>query len=75
MTQKERLLWLFQMRGNRLTLGQLLNDPSGVGYKCTSRFSELRKEGYPIQFVRGETPSANTWILNTFDKNNQGRLL
>jgi hypothetical protein len=75
MSQKERLLWMFQMNGGRLTLGQLLADESGVGYKCTTRFSELRQAGYPIQFIRGETASQNTWVLNYFDEKGQGSLL
>lgn len=75
MNQKQRLLELFQLYGNRITLGQLLKDPTGVGYKCTSRFSELRAEGYPIQFVKGETPSENLYILHSFEKDGQGELL
>jgi hypothetical protein len=75
MTQKERILWLFSMNGNKLTLGQLLRDPSGVGYKSTSRFSDLRKEGYKIDFIKGETPSQNMYVLQTYEADGQGRLL
>lgn len=74
MTQKERLLVMFQLYGNRLTLGQLLSDPSGVGYKCTSRFSELRQEGYQIDFVKGKTASENTYVLRHYEQNGQSTL-
>lgn len=73
MTQKEQILHLFHQNGYRLTLGQLLQHP--FGYKCTSRFSELRKEGYQINFTPGKTPADNLYELVFFDKNNQGRLL
>lgn len=75
LSQKQRLLDLFQIHGNKLTLGQLLNDPSGVGYKCTSRFSELRADGYQIDFVKGDTPSLNTYILRHYDQKGQGSLI
>ena len=71
-TQKERLLELFQLYGNRLTLGQLLKYPEG--YKCTSRFSELRKQGYQINFHKGKTPSENVYELVYFNKNNQAEM-
>jgi hypothetical protein len=63
MTQKEQLLALFHFYGNKLTLGQLLEHSSGVGYKCTSRFSDLRKEGYVITCVKGVRPSENLYCL------------
>jgi hypothetical protein len=75
MTQKEKLLELFQLYGGRLTLGQLLNHPSGVGYKCTSRFSELRREGYKIDCIKGETASQNTYVMTYYDEQGQGNLL
>lgn len=74
LSQKQRLLDLFNMYGGRLSLGQLLARSDGLGYKCTSRFSELRKEGHPIEFKRGPTPSENTWTLTSFDKQGQGQL-
>jgi hypothetical protein len=75
MTQKEQLLNLFHFYGNRLTLGQLLAHPSGVGYKAASRFSDLRKDGYKIDCIKGKRPSENTYILAHFEKNGQERLL
>ena len=75
MSQKDRLLDLFNLYGGKLTLGQLLSDPSGVGYKCTSRFSELRKQGYHIVFTPGKTPSENLYELKYFDRKGQGNLL
>lgn len=75
MTQKEKLLELFQLYGGKLTLGQLLAHPSGVGYKCTSRFSELRDEGYKIDCIKGKTASENLYVLVHFDSTGQGQLL
>ena len=67
MTQKEKLLELFNLYGGRLTLGQLLAHPSGVGYKCTSRFSELRAEGYKIDCIKGKRASENLYVLQQYD--------
>lgn len=62
------------MNNNRLTLGQLLKDPSGIGYKCTSRFSELRADGYKIDCIKAEKASDNLYVLAHFDKTGQGEL-
>jgi hypothetical protein len=61
MNQKQRILQFFKNHDYRVTLGQLLSDPSGIGYKATSRFSDLRKEGYVITLTPGKTPSENSW--------------
>lgn len=65
MTQKEQLLELFSQNGNKLSLGQMLSHPSGIGYKATSRFSELRKMGYRITLVfqDHDNPSNNLYEL------------
>ena len=61
MTQKESLLELFRENGNRLTLGEILKHP--YGYEARARFTELRKQGYVINFERGKTPSENLYTL------------
>jgi hypothetical protein len=63
MTQADKLLELFRLYNFKLTLGQLLAHPSGVGYKCTSRFSDLRKRGFRIDCIRAENPSDNLYVL------------
>jgi len=73
MTQKEKLLDFLRKHGNCATLGQLLSDPSGIGYKATSRFSDLRKEGYVINCIKGSKPSENKYQLIEFDGMGQGR--
>lgn len=75
MTQKQQLLALFEQFNYKLTLGQLLNHPSGVGYKCTSRFSDLRREGYKIDCIKGRTASENIYVMTHFDKSGQGQLI
>ena len=75
MTHKEKLLQFMRNHGCKVTLGQLLSDPSGIGYKCTSRFSDLRKEGYAIQFEKGPTPAQNTYTLFEADQSGQYRLI
>ncbi len=75
MNQKQQILDLFNIYGGRITLGQLLSHPSGVGYKCTSRFSELRAQGYDIRFHKGPTPSENVYELKFYDETGQGNLL
>ena len=61
MTQKEHLLELFQVHGNKMTLGQILQSP--VGYEWRARATELRREGYRIELERGQKPSMNTYHL------------
>lgn len=63
MTQKEHLLELFHTHANKLTLGQILNTHLAAEYRA--RMSELRKEGYRIDFVKGEKPSEGTCYLMT----------
>lgn len=74
MNQKQLLLSLFNMYGGKLTLGQLLAHPSGVGYKAASRFADLRKEGHEIECILGPTASENTYILKSWGKDGQGSL-
>lgn len=71
-TQKQRILYLFSENNNVLTLGQLLQYP--FGYKATSRFSDLRKEGYVITCEKGRTPSQNVYRLVAPEANGQLRL-
>lgn len=74
MNQVETILWAFQQFGGKITLGEALKH--SWGYKLTSRISDLRlKHGYKIDFIRGETPSQNAWVMTHFDKNGQGTLL
>ena len=61
MTQCDQLVALFREHGWTMTLGQLLQYP--VGYKCTSRFSDLRKQGYLIVCEKGATPSLNRYTM------------
>ena len=63
MKQTDLLLDLFKFYGYKLTLGQLLAHPSGVGYKCTSRFSDLRKKGYRIDCIKAEKASDNLYVM------------
>lgn len=72
MSRKEEILELFQLYGGTVTLGILLKHP--CGYKSTTRMSELRKEGYPIEFRKGKTASENSWHLKSFDAKGQGSL-
>lgn len=60
-TNHELLLDLFHKNGNVLTLGQLLQYP--FGYKCTSRFSELRDRGYKIECEKATRASDNIYRL------------
>lgn len=74
MTQKEIILKLFRQNGNVLTLGQLLSHPSGVGYKCTSRFSDLRKDGYVITCEEKPNASDNIYRLVEVEESGQLRI-
>lgn len=72
MTQKQRLIEIFRLNGFQMTLGKLLQYPEG--YKCTSRFSELRDDGYNIQCVKGKRPTENLYIMQPPEKSGQMRL-
>lgn len=61
MTNTDRILWAFQQYGYRITLGEALKHP--WGYKLTSRISDLRKRGFVIKCIKGETPSLNTYVM------------
>lgn len=73
MNQQEKLLELFRFHGNRLTLGQLLANHMGVGYKATSRFSDLRKKGYSIICEKHKDPSDNVYRLTPPEESGQTR--
>lgn len=73
-TQKESLLQFFRENRYRLTLGQLLGTALAAEYRA--RMTDLRKEGYRINLVRGASPANNLYILQekeelVFDKNGQ----
>lgn len=69
MTQKEKILESFRLNGYRLSLGYVLQ--FDFGYKFTSRLSDLRKEGYRVDFFQGKTPSENSWVLHPPERNGQ----
>lgn len=73
MTNLDRIILAFHQFGGKITLGEALKHP--WGYKLTSRISDLKKQGHPIQFIRGKTPSENMWVLTHFDKKGQGQLI
>ncbi len=73
MNHKEKILQFFRSHNNQATLGQFLSDPTGIGYKCTSRFSELRKDGYSIICEKKDKASDNLYRLIEFDQTGQGR--
>ena len=72
MSQKERLVELFKRYGGKMTLGQLLQYPEG--YKCTSRFSDLRELGFKIDCSKGERPSDNLYTMTEPEPSGQMRL-
>lgn len=75
MSQKQKILDFFRSHGNKATLGQFLSEPTGIGYKCTSRFSDLRKDGFEVVCEKGKTASENLYRLIEFDQTGQGQLI
>ena len=64
MSQTDQLLMLFREHGNRLTLGQILENWTRVGSKYTNRISDLRLAGYIIECKEDrDLPTANLYIL------------
>lgn len=61
MTQREHLLWLFRVNGGKLTLRAILETTLAAEYRA--RITEMRRDGYRIDFKRGATPSENTYTL------------
>lgn len=75
MSQKEALLNLFKMHGNKLTLGTILDNWKVVGSKYTNRISEIRRMGYDVSLVHTdrEHPTNNVYMLKEFKyENGQG---
>lgn len=73
MTNKDRLVEIFRRHDWKMTLGLLLTYPEG--YKCTSRFSELRDLGYTITCTKGKRPSDNTYTMIPPEDSGQMRLI
>ena len=73
MTQKEIILAAFQQFGYRIRLGDALQH--SWGYKMASRISDLRRDGYHIECVRGEKPSDNLYVMRPPAEGNQERFL
>jgi hypothetical protein len=64
MSQSSDLLSLFKENGNRLTLGQILENWRIVGSKYTNRISEIREMGYTIECIEDKKePTNNLYIL------------
>lgn len=82
MSQKEKLLILFKMNRNTLTLQQILD--AKISSKYTNRISELRALGYRIKCIEHkEAPLKNLYVLDGptdqhfrrhFDSGGQGYL-
>ena len=82
MSQKEKLLALFQAKGNKLTLAEILD--AKISSKYTNRISELRALGYRIKCIEHkEAPLKNLYVLDGptnehfrrhFDSGGQGYL-
>lgn len=76
MTQKEQILSCFKEHGNKMTLGEILT--YRWGYEARARFTELRREGFKIEFTKGKRPSDNLYVLTLpiqFDQNGQGSFI
>ena len=61
MTQRDDLIHLFKMNGNRLTLGQIMGTTLAAEYRA--RMSELRRDGYRIDCWKTRPASANVYVL------------
>ena len=75
LTQKQGILEMFRQNGNKISLSQILNTQFCAEYRA--RFSELRREGYIINCLRGTKPSLNIYELKEpiqFDSLGQGKL-
>ena len=64
MSQTDQLLMLFREHGNRLTLGEMLDNWRRIGSNETGRISDLRRAGYIIECKEDrDLPTANLYIL------------
>jgi hypothetical protein len=72
-TQCQVIVDAFATNGWKMSLGYILSHT--WGYKCTSRFSDLRREGYVITLERGETPSQNVYTCIPPDHSGQLRMI
>lgn len=63
-SQADNLLELFRTHGNRLTLGDILENWRLIGSKYTNRISEIRAMGYIVEcIVDKKEPTNNLYEL------------
>lgn len=67
MTHREAIIQAFRLNDYRITLGYALRHP--WGYELRVRLTELRREGWTIQCVKGKTASDNMYIAAPPDGN------
>lgn len=60
-TQVQRLLEMFESHDRQITLGQIMQTTLAAEYRA--RMTDLRRKGYTIQCIRGETPSQNLYKM------------
>lgn len=73
MSQKQDLLEMFRAFEGRITLGMIMRTTLAAEYRA--RITELRHEGYRVDFKRGATPSENLYTLVEFEQSGQGILI
>ena len=61
MSYQQQVLTTFKEHGGSMTLGQILKYT--WGYSIRSTFSRLRKQGYTVDLLRGNTPSENLYTI------------
>lgn len=69
LTQKEKLIEMFRMNNNRMSLSYIMKTDLAAEYRA--RMTELRKQGYSIRYERGETPSENMYYLTAPEPSGQ----
>lgn len=72
-TQKEKLIEMFRMNNNRMTLGYIMRTELAAEYRA--RMTDLRKQGYSITVKLGENPSDNLYTLVAPEPNGQTRFI
>lgn len=65
MNHKDMILEAFHRHGNKVTLGELLDEGRySFAHKLTARLSDLRREGYSIECIEGDIPAHNVYVLH-----------
>lgn len=71
MTQRDAILYSFRLAGGKMKLRDILT--YSWGHEWNARKSDLRKEGFRVNYYKGPSPSENLYEIIPPEKSGQMR--